>query len=141
MRKVIIHTEQISKPLEKLSFQVKIPKGAIELTRIYVSAIASVATLNTDPFPNETSGDLVLSIPNKREHFYTESIRVTDTQVDRLSWFQSFGISAFNDKWIQGTMDNFFGITVEGKNTLIEGFYESRAQWNYQLKIYLEFDV
>lgn len=141
MRKVIIHIEQITKPLEKFSFQVKIPQGANELRSVHVSANAPVNTIGSDSSPTAIAGDLVMGIPREREHFYTESVRVVDTQVDRLRIMASPGMSRYNDQWIQGTMGSFFGITVKAENTIIEGFYQSRVQWNYELKIYLEFDV
>lgn len=141
MKKIIIHIEQITKPSEKFPFQIKIPKGAHELRNIHVTAIAPVDPLGFDLSANELVGDLTLSVPSERNHFYAESVRICDSLVNRVFSIPPPGLSRYADQWIQGTMTRFFGITVKGEDTLIEGFFESTVQWNYELKIYLEFDV
>jgi hypothetical protein len=141
MKKVVIHTERITKPEEKFAFQLKVPKRSDQLVSIHVSVDFPFSPTNEDFDRDAHAGDIWLSVPSELGHFYTQVVRLTDVMSNRLAQVQSPGISMNSEQWFQTSEPRtLFNITTGDDDTLIEGFYESKVNWNYVLKIYLEFD-
>lgn len=140
MKKTIIHTETISKAYEKFPFQLNIPRNAKSLEGIYVST--DITQQTTTPFlQGGLVGDLTFSIPNKKEHFFCISPRLSTQFTTSVEQLQSFGFMSRALWWVNGTRAEFFGIGVDGSETLIEGFYQSLVSHSYQLTIYFQFNV
>lgn len=141
MKKIVIHSEPVTKPKEKFPFQVKIPQNVTRLTGIHVCADFPFSPTNEDFLSDAQSGDLWLSVANAPEFFYTELVRLTDFVSIRLRQIHPQGISYFGQQWFQNKEHrSAFNITINQDNEFIEGFYQSSVNWNHVLKIYLEFD-
>lgn len=141
MKKRVVHIERITKPGEKFPFQIKIPLGAIALRKVWTSIPIYSHPQGDDITGRIQVGDLILSIPSARNHFYSDSPQIADDQTDRLLEIKPPGMSFDQSQWIQAQKPSFFDIECDGSNTFIEGFYQDTSSLNYSLKIYLEFDV
>lgn len=140
--RIIVHKETIDKPGKKVVFQIKIPPDVKAITGVMFGVPLRGETGGL-PF-NRHSGELRLSIPDKRGVFFSESLRVAGI----THWFYSrlgkIGLIE-SHQWIHmGTKWEFEDMYVPVEQTIIEGYYEDenpiiRGAF-YDVNIYLKLE-
>ena len=139
MKKILIHSKKINKQGAKIMFQIKIPTDVKQVKGLLIEAtrtgLATGITSMQSPFH---CGWITLSIPDKRDVFYSDLVEFTEVQqlvTDQI------GIAGENSWWLNGTKRDFFSVSVPIENTIIDGYFEDHTvgiQTPYTLKIYLE---
>src|SRR5690606_32164254 len=79
-----------------------------------------------DSVVQQEVGSLYLSIPERRNVFYSEIVKVPQQQYDQISFVKALlGVSNYGTgtAWVEGKKEEFFSIEIDPESTLIEGFY------------------
>ena len=142
MKKTVIHTVTVSKVGEKIQLQIKLPRNVKSVQGIKIT---------TNGFPRKPSakrevGWLWLRIPEQRDVFFAEVVKVPLEDFDRVTYADleplSFGSGT---AWIDGGKETPFSIVVEKCSTLLEGYYidqlKSDFNGSYTVKIYLTIET
>lgn len=141
MKKIIIHTEQITKAKEKRQFQIKLPSTICAVRGVLIEA----RPVHMGKMITATErGWIWLSVPEKRDVFYGETTAFDDHNKPVIGAINQAGLSGESEVWFNGTRKDFFKIDVPLEATLIEAFYvdfSSGRSVHYELKIYLELEV
>lgn len=149
MKKIILHSEPITKKGAKLQFQIKLPNTIKAVTGIAITASKTGKVRGSKdgkpPF-TEYAGWLQLQIPEKRDAFYSDLVRFSTHKKQPLGTLpqQELGLSVQNAWWFSGTQHRFFNITIPVERTIIEGYFEDHALnggQQYTLIIYLETSI
>lgn len=155
MRKVIIHTVDVTKQGAKIQTQIKLPKTVKRVKRIKATSLG-VNSLTITPYPSDPgisaplyvptigqAGWLWLRIPEKRDVFYADTIHHAPLTNPTYE-ISDAGIDANPTWWFSGTEKAFFRVDVPIEDTLIECYYEDRSTFgpvNYKVNIYLELEL
>lgn len=142
MNKVIQHSESIQKMGAKRQFQIKLPRTAMTVKGILITAqFENTTTVLLSPYPSY-SGWLQLSIPEKRDTFYSELIAFENHKQSQLSSIQKFGlgITEQDERWFNDMPTGFYSIDVPIENTIIDGYYEdlTDVEVPYTLNVYFK---
>lgn len=108
----------VTKPLQKIRFQVRHPEYASELI-----GIAVTATLDKeDPSKGNTCGYLTLTLPQKGDVAYSEDVRLDNNDFSDLMEINVWGLTAdvMSSKKNQFYFETCFPID----KAIMEGFYE-----------------
>lgn len=144
MRKILIHTETITKAGVKKMFQITLPKNTSECNGILIEATKT--TLPTEiqlNGKNRNCGWVTLQIPSERDVFFSELVPFSNSELQSYRPTVSVGIDEQKAWWFSGTKRDFFSVSVPTKSTIIEGYYEDHAigvNYPYTVRIYLEVD-
>ena len=144
MRKILIHTEIITKAGIKKMFQIMLPKNTSECNGILIEATKT--TLPTDiqlSGKNRYCGWASLQIPSERDVFFSELIPFCNYELEVYRPTVSVRIDEQKQWSFSGTKRDFFSVSVPTKSTIIEGYYEDHAigvNYPYTVRIYLEVD-
>lgn len=172
MKKVIIHKLQIKSGVSKQMFQIKLPRNTKLVTSILITTDAfsnstkvevnsTNATLNyykgtplvhsakQDFLPSveQEAGVLNFSIPERRDLFFSEYVKLPVQKYDEPSFFKALRTNTFlgtGTAWLDGKKEEFFSIEIDPKITLIEGFYTNllkEIKQGYQINIYLTLKI
>lgn len=168
MKKVIIHRLQIKSDVNKRMFQIKLPRNTKLVTSILITTNAFrngikaeasntnatlnyykgtpiVHSVNQDLLPTveQEAGVLNLSIPERRDLFFSEYVKLPVQKYDEPSFFKALRANTSlgtGTAWVDGKKEEFFSIEIDPKITLIEGFYTNllkEVKQGYQVNIYL----
>lgn len=168
MKKVIIHRLQIKSGSSKQMFQIKLPRNTKQVTSILITTNAFsssvkvdvqnvnatlnyykgtplVHTVNQDipQAVEQEAGVLNLSIPDRRDLFFSEYVKLPVQKYDEPSFFKALRTNtsfSTGTAWVDGKKEEFFSIEIDPKTTLIEGFYKNllkEVKQGYQINIYL----
>ena len=144
MRKILIHSETITRAGTKKMFQIKLPKNTRVCTGILIQA-TKVALPTEASFngKNRYCGWVTLQIPSERDVFFSELVPFCNYELEVYRPTVSVGIDEQKQWSFSGTKYDFFSVSVPTKSTLIEGYYEDQEigiNYPYELKIYLELE-
>ena len=142
MDKIFHHSENIQRMGVKRQFQIKLPRTATSVSGILLTAqFENMEKSLSTPYPNY-SGWLQLSIPEKRDTFYSELIAFENHQQEQLSAIHQFGLGIVekDERWFNDLPTDFYSIHVPIENTIIDGYYEDLTPVDvpYKLNIYLK---
>lgn len=142
MKKTLIHTLIVTKQGEKVQLQIKLPRDTKSVQAIKIT---------TNGFPKKPSdkkevGWLWLRIPEQRDVFFAEVLKVPFQEFDKVSFVPlsslSFGVGY---AWVDGGKETTFSVVVETGSTLIEGYYTDQLKTDlngsYTVKIYLTLET
>ena len=139
MKRILIHTEIITKSEQKVMFQIKLPKRITAVTGVLIEA-SLISNFGGTP-ANRHCGQLTLSVPDQRDVFYADDVFFSDQVITNYNAIKVQGISADSTWTKRGTKRDFFGVSVPINRTIIEGFYEDqrgRSKQTYKINIYLK---
>lgn len=149
MKKQIVHIVDVERNGQKIQFQIKLPLNAEKITALKITAIPQVRKddrkqIESLPIENEV-GWLWLRIPEKRDVFYSESVKrilpIYNLTITNHKPLDDFDHGTF---WTQGKIEEFFSINVPIKTNIVEGFYIDRittGNQKYRLRIYLTLEI
>lgn len=142
MKKTLIHTVTISRPGEKKQLQIKLPRNTKSVQEIAVSASGIPRRF----IGRRDLGWLWLRIPEQRDVFFAEVVKVPLEDFDRASFAAIETITfGYGKAWIDGGKETSFSIRVDKCSTLIEGYYTDQLKTDgsldYTVKIYLTLEV
>lgn len=144
MRKILIHSETITKAGTKKMFQIQLPKNTCVCTGILIQATKT--TLPTEiqfSGKNRYCGWVTLQIPSERDVFFSELIPFSNSELQSYRPTVSVGIDEQKSWWFSGTKKEFFSVSVPTKSRIIDGYYEDHAigaNYPYELKIHIEIE-
>jgi hypothetical protein len=142
MKKTIIHTVTVTKAGEKKQLQIKLPRNTKSVQAISVSANGIPRRF----IGKRDLGWLWLRIPEQRDVFFAEVVKVPLEDYDRASYTELDTVSfGYGKAWIDGGKEGSFSILVEKCSTLLEGYYIDQLKGDmnpgYTVKIYLTIEV
>lgn len=142
MKKTLIHTVSVSKPGEKKQLQIKLPRNTKSVQAITVSANGIPRRF----IGRRDLGWLWLRIPEQRDVFFAEVVKVPIEDYDRASFADIETITfGYGKAWIDGGKETSFSVSVEKCSTLIEGYYTDQLKTDvspgYTVKIYLTIEL
>ncbi len=142
MKKTVIHTITVSKVGEKIQLQIKLPRNTKSVQAITITTNGTVRM----PSAKREIGWLWLRIPEQRDVFFAEVVRVPLEDFDRVTFADLEPISFGRGRaWIDGGKESSFSIVVEKCSTLLEGYYIDQLRSDlgagYTVKIYLTIET
>lgn len=138
MKRIIAYQEQVTAPLQRIHLQLALPKGTE-----CIHAVKATTTGAAIPFSQKDEvGWLWLQVPSLGEVLFAEILRSPKNEADLsfplLPVSYGFGQGL---AWIDGTKEEFFSLSVNHPDRILEGYYTDQLgtgfSGSYTLNIYL----
>lgn len=143
MGNIIVHTLQITKPQQKLHFEIIMPENATMLTGIEISSNRYVVTYHSVKYPHFGIGVLRLFVADDGDCIFSEMLHADHN----IPNWETLGEVIIPDPWKWTAPAPPFKTKQFTKATVINGFYEDRigalilSNPDYKVNITLHYEI